>query len=771
MLITALLTSCSEEELIKSTLLPKGSEIQFGVAAKAECTRTYYDPADVNNDGATAWDIYWNYDDNDKDHIYVYSPDADVSHNQAEYVVNATEPESKGGVPCLKAGEYGVEAGSENAHTFYAAYPASNVKQAQCSDTKIKMTMPSSQVAHFIGYDDETTSELPSPATGVRHFKTAPDMSCALMIAKNSGVTLEKDMVVNLPFKALATCLDITINGGVEDISEPERISSIVIEGYKKDGETPAYIAGDFTYNFNDESVYYDTSIGGYATNKVVISTLAPDKDGDAIGVPLMLNNTMNVKAFILPDSEVKFIKVRVFNKQYKYYTKTLVMDRFESGQISVIDLPKNNPDAASVDYSAWLSQLDPRVFISELSLPGSQLAFSYFATDDTQKTQTATFSQQMQAGSRVFHAYVGLGSGNIPCLVTSKGDVVKSGDSEITLDFVVSEMAKTLEENHRDEFCVLALSDCVDYSVNHTDDLVPLMTGVKDVLSRHTDKLATDVNANTTISDVKGKIIVKYQLNGSTARDNGTAWNNREMNALLAQICDWSNMDGVQCLFNWFSAGYESQLAYDPMVFSQIGSFVITEYFSTSGKYGGYYYTPASIDPAIIGLAVTAANKLIIDAQTDVGSWWGNINMTSKPSESEFDNNSNMWLIFAENSTLAGNESIVELVPEAIVDTYNLNSNNKFYMTFLGGIGSPISGTNLINSWTNAVSSGFAEKPFGWVLFNQVGASKDRKDPVNVAVSTVIDHNTTDWKLRCKTDTTPSQNVIKHSRLLIVRK
>lgn len=771
-LITTLFTSCSEEELIKGTPLPVGSEILFGVDAKAEGTRTYYGSADVSIDGATTWNIFWNYGENDKDHIYVFSPQASSDHNQAEYIVNAATAETNANVACIKAGESGLMSGSEDKHDFYAAYPASNVKQGQCSQTKIKMTMPIRQTAQFVGYDNENTTVLPEPTTGVRHYKMEPDMSCALMVAQNTGVTLEKDKAVGLPFKALATCLDITINGGVEDINEPERISSIVVEGYKEDGETPANIAGDFTYDFSDGSINYDTSTGSTATNKVVISTLAPDKEGDAIGVPLMLHNTMNVKVFILHDAEVRFIKVRVFNKQFKYYTKTLVMDRFEDGQISIVDLPRNNPDAASVDYSVWLSQLDPCICISELSLPGSQFAFSYLITDDdSEETQTETFTHQMHTGSRVFHTYVGLGTDNVPCIVTSKGDVVRPGGSEITLDYVISEMAKELKENHSDEFCVLALSDCVDYYVNHTDELVPLMTGVKQVLEKHADDLATNISANTTISDVKGKIIVKYQLNGSTGRSNGDAVTNDQINALLEQISNWSNMDGAPCLFNWFSHAYNSHLAYDPMIFGNIGSFEISGSFKSEYKNYRYIYESPVLNDCKPGIALTAANILLKNKTENWGSWNGDINMISKPIDSDFDINSNTWLIFAENSTISGNESVVKLVPEAISDTYNRDAHNKFYMTFLGGTGSPISGTNLISAWTAAVSNGFTNKPFGWVLFNQIGSSKDRKDPVNVAVSAIIEHNTTEWKLKRNTDSNQSQNLVKHSRLLIVRR
>lgn len=135
--LVTLFTACKDVELFKGTPLPEGSEIQFGVAPKNDGTRTYYDPNDVSDEGSTAWDIFWNFGENDKDHIYVYSPQAASGHNRAEYIVNAVKAESNTNVDCIKAGESGLMSGSEDKHDFYAAYPASNVKQELCVETKM----------------------------------------------------------------------------------------------------------------------------------------------------------------------------------------------------------------------------------------------------------------------------------------------------------------------------------------------------------------------------------------------------------------------------------------------------------------------------------------------------------------------------------------------------------------------------------------------------------------------------------------------------------
>ena len=78
--------------------------------------------------------------------------------------------------------------------------------------------------------------------------------------------------------------------------------------------------------------------------------------------------------------------------------TKTLEMGKFQPKQIHFVKLPKINVENLVLDPTIWLSQLDENIYLSEISLPGSALAFNYLMSDDYMKTQTKTLAEQFNA-------------------------------------------------------------------------------------------------------------------------------------------------------------------------------------------------------------------------------------------------------------------------------------------------------------------------------------------------------------------------------------
>lgn len=81
---------CTDDNMSGSDPLPEGTEFDFGTTVESNRSRTYYDPTDENNPAATSWKIFWNYESSLYDHIYIYSPQALTSANQASYTVQAT---------------------------------------------------------------------------------------------------------------------------------------------------------------------------------------------------------------------------------------------------------------------------------------------------------------------------------------------------------------------------------------------------------------------------------------------------------------------------------------------------------------------------------------------------------------------------------------------------------------------------------------------------------------------------------------------------------
>ncbi len=755
------LSGCIEETLPGGVLLPEGTEFNFGAAVVSSSTKTYYDPNDENNSAATSWRIYWNSTD-PLDHIYIYSPQAVSGRNQASYTVTPDTGAVEEGedyrtkpAPVVKDGAYGVQMGDKESYDFYAMFPASAVKENGGNGKSISATMPA---------DQTPTCNVPMTNEPVRDLKTKADMNCALMIAETLGYSpiIEVDGVqteapaVSLRFMPFATMMDITVNG--VSTGDPNfnvssvRISSISIEAFEvmdnknttdvnEERVGNAFIAGDFTYNYENKTFGF----GDNATNTIYIDTKFANADGsDRLGVLMDKDSKFQVRAFLIPNPAVKGLKVKITTVDSRVLTKTLTTtdangnDIFKEGQIHVVKLPRID-SRLEIDYSIWLAQLDPTIYISELSLPGSALTFNYLMSDTKMKTQTSTLSQQFAAGARVFQFHTNVIipsnyptdiSGNI---CNANGDIVVRSDGTIPegadlsgigigiassdganvakeqggnwlLEDVIQTLASEMTGNHADEFCVLLISDWIS---NKTQaNFGAYYARISDVLAKFGDLgvAAPYVDANTRIQDVKGKIILKMQLNG---RED------------LGFTGTWGNLEEAYLWTNIYTEEAEDKVFYSHMPFGKVPQ--ISEAGTSSSVLAG---------------------------------------------------NPHMNYIYAERAKPMENMNAAKAnasaVPAAYATNYLSDQHRNFSMTYLGGVGS---GTNnssdspryvaktLNNAWltyiAGATQDGGAlkEKPFGWVLCNLVGGDEASTAEV---ITTVVEHNTAFALARHKGNATP---------------
>ena len=683
------LAGCTDDDMPGNKPLPEGVEFNFGarVESKSGETRTYYDPTDEANPDATAWKIFWNYEA-PLDHIYIYSPEAAEGFKQASYTVNATKDLDEP-APVTKDGETGVRTGAAASYNFYAMYPASAVKAGSGNGTSLSATMPVEQIA-------STTETMNDDAVG--EFQTTADMNCALMIAKETGYTptTGNQGKVQLQFDPFATMMDITVNGTDANTQANVRVTSVIIEA-------DAPIAGDFTYDYNSETFTF----GANASNSISVETLFADANGNKVGVPMGNNSTLRVRAFMIPNPAVKSLKVKVVTSQAKTMTKTLEMGKFQPKQIHFVKLPKIDVDNLKLDYTIWLSQLDENIYLSELSLPGSALAFNYLHSDDYMKTQTKTLTEQFNAGARVFQCHVNIinqtssidGDPTSVGIADSQGQSVsKPGGGYWTLGDVLKALHTEMSGIHRDEFCVLTISDWIA-NVN-ADELSALYNRLKVVLDNAASQglVATGITPNTTIGDVKGKVIIKVQLNGKYT----SAWN---------------QLDGANVWTNTYVEAAESAPYYSPMLYGTL---------------------PATTAGGTSASALTGNMNIIYSDCANPMEW------------KDLDDSWGVNMGFGYKSGVQNNATAVLA---AYNTNYNSSEHKNFAMTYLGGCGAihdPWLGSNKYY-YTNQVAATLntlwlnydkpAQKPWGWVMFNRVG------DATNVpttaqGIQAVIEHN-----------------------------
>lgn len=535
------LASCVNDNTTGGKPLPKGTEFDFGTTVDANLSRTYYDPADVANPNATYWKIFWNYQD-PLDQVYIYSPQAMTGRQQAAYTVHGVKDQYS--ATATKNSEIGIQLSDANTYNFYGMYPAQNVKANSGSGYSLSATMPIFQTA--------STTEIMNSETNVGNLETTADMNSALMIANEAGFmpNTQNNAKVNLQFEPFATTLNVTVNGVEQsNFNYKVLITSIIIEAN-------APIASDFTYNYETEAITF----GENASNFIRIDTRFKDAAGHQIGVPMGPDSKLNVRAFMIPNPNVKSLKVKVVTSAAQTLTKNLNMANFKKSQIHFAKLPKINASNLQFDYKIWLSQLDPNIYLSEISMPGSALTFSYKLDNDYQKTQTLDLTKQFENGIRVFQFHVNTvdqtstydgGSTSVGIALPDGTPMEKDGGGYWTIEDAINALHSEMKGLHKDEFCVVAISDWI--ANPSTKNMTTLYNRLKAVLNKAGEMglVATNVNPNTTIADVKGKVIFKVQLNGKYPDA-------------------WPQLTGADVWMNIFNNKANTNVFYSPMPFGE---------------------------------------------------------------------------------------------------------------------------------------------------------------------------------------------------------
>ena len=683
------LASCVNDNVTGGKPLPKGTEFDFGTTVDANLSRTYYDPTDVANPNATYWKIFWNYQA-PLDQVYIYSPQAMTGRQQAAYTVHGVQDQHS--ATATKNSEIGIQLSDADTYDFYGMYPAQNVKANSGSGHSLSATMPIFQTA--------STTEIMNSETnvGVGNLETSADMNSALMIAKKEGFmpSTQNNAKVDLQFEPFASMLNVTVNGVEQsNFNYKVLITSIIIEA-------DAPIAGDFTYNYDTKAITF----GENASNFIEINTKFKDAAGHQSGVPMGPDSKLNVRAFMIPNPNVNSLKVKVVTSAAQTLTKTLNMANFKKSQIHFAKLPKINASDLKFDYKIWLSQLDPNIYLSEISMPGSALTFSYKLGEDYQKTQTLDLTKQFENGIRVFQFHVNTvdqtstydGGSTSVGIALPGGEAMKNGSRFYTIEDVINALHSEMKGLHKDEFCVVAISDWLNEK--NTDNMRLLYQRLKAVIDKAGEMglVAANVTPNTTIADVKGKVIFKIQLNGSERKYFNT----------------WEELNGTDAWMNIFDDVANTNVYYSQMPFKTI---------------------PAT------NASSTSANVLSNNGMNYIYS--------------EVADPVQYSIIYGFYYT-DGVKNCAKNVLAAYANNYSSSEHRNFSMTYLGGQGAK----NLRNTdyylpsqiakdlntiWleyiranTQNTTDDLRTKPWGWVMLNCVGT----EPTTSWCIEAVIRHN-----------------------------
>ena len=544
--VASIASACSEElnpnEINKAN---PGDEVQFG-AALPGVTKTIY-----GDETETGFPIYWV----GGDKVQVASPQCQSGRNNAEYLIGVNGAGQNYATSMTKTGEYGVQWGNTDEADFYSVYPAgSAVLSISGNDVKASLSIARAQTAK-----PKTTS-----ATDL--VFEPEDMNDVVMIAKEKKVPTGN--VVNLKYIPFSTVIEFTIPGPTS--SESGDAMEIIVQSLTLTAPEGTNIAGDFDFNLGGLSSTSKSGITDLSAENVSNasnSILLHIMDRNNAYAKVTKGQTLKVKMCLVPQqyTSLKGWTVTVSTNEGNY-VKTIQSNqlnsdaeknKLKSGLVHKVTLPALNYKG-KWDYNLgdWIQTLPDyrNIYLSELSLPGAWYAGS---TEDYQ--ETSNIETLWNAGIRAFALEtktvsttakyavdtdwqgipVGIvvsGSGDNstptyrmganslkgnPTSTTSDEKVYSGGNS---ISSIISSLITQIKSKP-EEYAVLVLS----YADGGTSGLRYVdfgywLKGLYDIYVNLPDKDKTyiysdEINANTIVDKVRGKLILKINVDENIAK------------------------------------------------------------------------------------------------------------------------------------------------------------------------------------------------------------------------------------------------------------
>jgi len=551
--LTAMLSGCADENLDNTVKNPvkSGEEIMFGSKLSGDAdvieskpgTRTVY-----GDRTTTGVPVYWEANGTDEIAIFCDQASQPASH-LVHYKITPDETDhaTAATVAKVNTSEAGLQWGDlDTEHRFYAFYPASAVKgSAEENQTgKITANIPvTQQVQEWRIVEKGANGAI----DGKKTYFGLPNMDYAYMYAYNAVTPsdVKEGQFIDLQFHNLVTVLDITVQG---PSSGTATITNINVDAI--DGTTPI-LTGDFTCNIRNAStgegaVATCEPVGDFNEERGRISIPCYDKKNGQF-IQLGPDELLNVKAYIIPQDLENTVKQRTLRVTVSLLNgapcrKTLQTADVTPHKINRVILPPLT--IGGTNY--WMSSLDPDIYVSELSIPGSK--FSVLTSDNgaDRVYQNSDIDKQFEDGVRAFIFQTAVdGTNSHPINLANNEftydiNVVAEDQSHqvMSLSNAVKKIASYLDQCQKagkeNEFAFLMLTyttgdqdlgkghltwggmewDRPALSAEQTW-IQGLRDKVNEIAADPNNRIYTgEITPNTTIDDVKGKIILKANYN-----------------------------------------------------------------------------------------------------------------------------------------------------------------------------------------------------------------------------------------------------------------
>lgn len=524
--LTACLISCSDDALDNGKVVnpvQTGDEILFGSTLSGDAevidnsvgTRTVY--GDRTNSGVP---VLWEADGTDTIAIFCLQASQPANHLVNYKVVpeldNEGEPtETAATVTKVSTAEAGLQWGDPDAeHRFYAFYPASAVKGSTEENQTGQITANIPVTQQVQEWRKDTFSSIDGRFDGSPCYFGLPNMDYAYMYAYNAVTPSQvKDgEFIDLQFHNLVTVLDITVQG---PSSGTATITNINVDAIN---DAQPILTGDFTCNIRNANtgegaIATCNPIGNFNEERGRISIPCYDKATGQF-VQLKPGELLNVKAYIIPQDEENTVKKQTLRVTVSLLNgapcrKTLQTADIVPHKINRVILPPL--EIGGTNY--WMSSLDPNIYVSELSLPGSKMSYLTAANRANIVYQNATIEEQLMDGVRAFIFHTQRMS-NEELRISVNGNPLST-----TLKGALAEIAdflKDAESKGKTKETAFVLVTYSGGSGSQSDWMEALQTTVNDCVEDYNTYRIFDkeMTPDVTLGDVAGQIILKANYN-----------------------------------------------------------------------------------------------------------------------------------------------------------------------------------------------------------------------------------------------------------------
>lgn len=566
------LIGCKDDVVVEKTVTPAqtGDEITFGSSLTNIDSRTIYDD-EITTDGTgkSYYKVSWE----SGDQVAIYCPEAS-NGNMVYYKVTPDENDASysSAVTKVNPDQAGLQWGQAEEHHFSAFYPADRIDGLQ--NGKITANIPVEQTPL-------SWKSTPNDAGGTTYTGVA-NTDYAFMWAYNTHNKSDGGDVA-LNFKPWVTILDVEINGP-ENADAAIKMSSVQL--VSTTGET---LNGQFTMDFtaveNDRAKYptYEQAGEPHATRSTITIQLYDQSLNDGKGdfITLKHGDKIVVRFYLLPkdtnyDTSARQdlqLRVTPYNSAVLVRTLNAAAGSDEGAQKGGILAHKVNkvilPSVSKTGPNYWMSSLDPNIYVTELSLPGSKMSYQTAENVSGRNAvhyQDLSIADQVTNGIRAFQIQTA-STNNVPWNESGSASdqvlymTVAGNKTDTRFKDIVREIAtglKTAEAaSKKQEYAFIlltaALGECDSYGAGrgYTSGELAWMDAIRNELAEmaadeETYRLYTDeITPTTTINDVKGHIIIKVNYNKDNMGNHLS-----ENDHIPAMFAKWGKFEDVSTPF-----------------------------------------------------------------------------------------------------------------------------------------------------------------------------------------------------------------------------